>query len=86
MGRQDRSAPRVAAPGQPDSRPRLAALAINTADLLTSPDVERLTACGFPPCNRFLLRHGRRHWCSTRCDDRARATRTYARRTPTGDE
>jgi predicted RNA-binding Zn ribbon-like protein len=59
----------------------LAALAADIADLLTGPDAERLTACGSPPCNRFLLRHGRRHWCSTRCGDRARAARAYARRT-----
>ncbi|MFE0178880.1 CGNR zinc finger domain-containing protein [Streptomyces sp. NPDC059002] len=58
----------------------LATLATDTADLLTSPDAERLTACGSPPCNRYLLRHGRRHWCSTRCGDRARAARAYARR------
>jgi predicted RNA-binding Zn ribbon-like protein len=59
----------------------LAALAANAADLLTGPDAERLTQCGSPPCNRYLLRHGRRHWCSTRCGDRARAARAYARRT-----
>ncbi|MDK1347780.1 ABATE domain-containing protein [Streptomyces sp. 378] len=59
----------------------LATLAADAADLLTSPEAERLTACGSPPCNRFLLRHGRRHWCSTRCGDRARAARAYARRT-----
>ncbi|GAA5071801.1 CGNR zinc finger domain-containing protein [Nocardia iowensis] len=59
----------------------LASLAANAADLLTGPDAERLTACGSPPCNRYLLRHGRRHWCSTRCGDRARAARAYARRT-----
>ncbi|MFF9771757.1 ABATE domain-containing protein [Streptomyces sp. NPDC014636] len=59
----------------------LAALAADAADLLTGPDAERLTACGSPPCNRYLLRHGRRHWCSTRCGDRARAARAYARRT-----
>ncbi|MFC8198982.1 CGNR zinc finger domain-containing protein [Streptomyces sp. NPDC060006] len=58
----------------------LATLAANAADLLTGPDAERLTACGSPPCNRYLLRHGRRHWCSTRCGDRARAARAYARR------
>ncbi|MGW0610671.1 CGNR zinc finger domain-containing protein [Streptomyces sp. NPDC002788] len=61
----------------------LATLAADAADLLTSPDAERLTACGSPPCNRYLLRHGRRHWCSTRCGDRARAARAYARRTRT---
>jgi len=62
----------------------LATLAANAADLLTGPDLERLTACGSPPCNRYLLRHGRRHWCSTRCGDRARAARAYARRTDGG--
>ncbi|MEU7070105.1 CGNR zinc finger domain-containing protein [Streptomyces narbonensis] len=61
----------------------LAALAANAADLLTSPDAERLTACGSPPCTRYLLRHGRRQWCSVRCGDRARAARAYARRTHT---
>ncbi|GAA3956532.1 hypothetical protein GCM10023085_43860 [Actinomadura viridis] len=59
----------------------LATLAANAADLLTGPDAERLTTCGSAPCNRYLLRHGRRHWCSTRCGDRARAARAYARRT-----
>ncbi|TYB51136.1 hypothetical protein FXF51_54180 [Nonomuraea sp. PA05] len=59
----------------------LATLAASTADLLTGPDADRLTNCGSAPCNRYLLRHGRRHWCSTRCGDRARAARAYARRT-----
>lgn len=59
----------------------LATLAASAADLLTSPDAERLTACQSSPCNRYLLRHGRRQWCSTRCGDRARAARAYARRT-----
>ncbi|MDT9691069.1 ABATE domain-containing protein [Streptomyces sp. P9(2023)] len=59
----------------------LATLAADTADLLTSPDADRLTSCGSTPCSRYLLRHGRRHWCSTRCGDRARAARAYARRT-----
>ncbi|MFI6033506.1 ABATE domain-containing protein [Streptomyces sp. NPDC051315] len=59
----------------------LATLATDAADLLTSAEAERLTDCGSPPCNRYLLRHGRRHWCSTRCGDRARAARAYARRT-----
>ncbi|MGW3952642.1 ABATE domain-containing protein [Streptomyces sp. NPDC004752] len=62
----------------------LAALAADAADLLTSPDAERLTTCGSAPCNRYLLRYGRRHWCSTRCGDRARAARSYARRTKPG--
>ncbi|KIE27382.1 hypothetical protein LK08_08355 [Streptomyces sp. MUSC 125] len=59
----------------------LAVLAADAAELLTGADAARLTACGSPPCNRYLLRHGRRHWCSTRCGDRARAARAYARRT-----
>ncbi|MFI2780280.1 CGNR zinc finger domain-containing protein [Streptomyces sp. ALB3] len=63
----------------------LAAIAADAADLLTSPDAARLTACASPPCNRFLLKHGRRQWCSTRCGDRARAARAYARRTTMDD-
>ncbi|MES4909295.1 MULTISPECIES: ABATE domain-containing protein [unclassified Streptomyces] len=59
----------------------LATLAANAADLLTGPDADRLTNCGSAPCNRYLLRHGRRQWCSTRCGDRVRAARAYARRT-----
>ncbi|MGW1491249.1 CGNR zinc finger domain-containing protein [Streptomyces sp. NBC_00191] len=59
----------------------LATLAADASDLLTGPDADRLTACGSAPCNRYLLRYGRRHWCSTRCGDRARAARAYARRT-----
>ncbi|MFD4536973.1 CGNR zinc finger domain-containing protein [Kitasatospora sp. NPDC058397] len=59
----------------------LATLAADAADLLTGPEAARLTACGSTPCTRYLLRHGRRHWCSTRCGDRARAARAYARRT-----
>ncbi|MFF5788444.1 ABATE domain-containing protein [Streptomyces sp. NPDC012693] len=59
----------------------LATLAADAADLLTSPDADILAACGSAPCDRFLLRtHGRRHWCSTRCGDRVRAARAYARR------
>ncbi|KAF4408529.1 ABATE domain-containing protein [Streptomyces lycii] len=62
----------------------LAVIAADAADLLTAPAAAaRLTACASPPCNRFLLKHGRRQWCSTRCGDRARAARAYARRTAT---
>lgn len=54
----------------------LATLAADAADLLTSQDAGLIAACGSAPCDRFLLRtHGRRHWCSTRCGDRARAAR-----------
>lgn len=62
----------------------LATLAADAADLLTGPDADILAACGSAPCDRFLLRtHGRRHWCSTRCGDRVRAARAYARRSGT---
>ncbi|MGW3158320.1 ABATE domain-containing protein [Streptomyces sp. NPDC001089] len=64
----------------------LAALAADAADLLTGPDADILAACGSAPCDRFLLRtHGRRQWCSTRCGDRARAARAYARRSGASD-
>jgi predicted RNA-binding Zn ribbon-like protein len=64
----------------------LATLAADAADLLTGPDADILAACGSAPCDRFLLRtHGRRHWCSTRCGDRARAARAYARRSGSSD-
>ncbi|MFF7364228.1 ABATE domain-containing protein [Streptomyces sp. NPDC008125] len=59
----------------------LAVLAADAADLLTGSDAERLAACDSAPCRRYLLRtHARRHWCSVRCGDRARAARAYARR------
>ncbi|MEQ8148287.1 CGNR zinc finger domain-containing protein [Streptomyces sp. OP7] len=62
----------------------LAVLSADAADLLAGPDSDRLATCGSAPCNRFLLRtHGRRHWCSTRCGDRARAARAQARRSAT---
>lgn len=64
----------------------LATLAADAADLLTGPDADILAACGSAPCDRFLLRtHGRRHWCSTRCGDRVRAARAYARRSGASD-
>ncbi|GAA4609161.1 CGNR zinc finger domain-containing protein [Actinoplanes octamycinicus] len=59
----------------------LGVLAADVADLLTSADASRLAACDSHPCVRFLLRSGRRQWCSIRCGDRARAARAYARRT-----
>lgn len=58
----------------------LAVLAADAVELLTGEDASRLAACGSPPCNRYFLRSGRRQWCSTRCGDRARAARAYARR------
>jgi predicted RNA-binding Zn ribbon-like protein len=58
-------------------RARIAADAIA---LVTGPEAADLRACEAPGCVRLLLRdHPRRHWCSTRCGDRVRARRYYAR-------
>ncbi|MFK4085508.1 CGNR zinc finger domain-containing protein [Kribbella sp. NPDC020789] len=62
----------------------LATIAASAADLLTSPAADALALCSSPPCNRYFLRQGRRQWCSTRCGDRVRAARAYARRSQTG--
>ncbi|MEU0938617.1 MULTISPECIES: ABATE domain-containing protein [unclassified Embleya] len=60
----------------------IAILAADAADLITGADAERLAPCGAPSCRRFLVRtHASRQWCSTRCGDRVRAARAYARRT-----
>jgi predicted RNA-binding Zn ribbon-like protein len=57
-----------------------ALLAADAIDLVTGPDHARLLACAAPGCVRLLLRdHPRRHWCSTRCGDRVRASRYYHR-------
>jgi predicted RNA-binding Zn ribbon-like protein len=57
-----------------------ALLAADAIDLVTGPDHADLLACGAPGCVRLLLRdHPRRQWCSTRCGDRVRARRYYAR-------
>ncbi|MCX4746358.1 ABATE domain-containing protein [Kitasatospora sp. NBC_01287] len=59
----------------------MAVIAADAAELLTGPDAERLASCGGSPCTRYLVRtHAARHWCSTRCGDRVRAARAYARR------
>jgi predicted RNA-binding Zn ribbon-like protein len=59
----------------------MAALAADAAELLTGADAGLLTVCGAADCTRVLLRtHASRHWCSTRCGDRVRAARAYARK------
>lgn len=59
----------------------MAQLADDAAALLTGPEAGLLVHCEASSCNRFLLRtHARRQWCSTRCGDRVRAARSYARR------
>lgn len=59
----------------------MALIAEDAATLLTGSDASRVARCEAPPCDRFLLRtHARRQWCSTRCGDRVRAARSYARK------
>ncbi|ALG27862.1 hypothetical protein AOZ07_01830 [Glutamicibacter halophytocola] len=59
----------------------LAALAEDAASLLSGDEADQLSQCEAEPCTRFFLRtHGRRQWCSTRCGDRVRAARSYARK------
>ncbi len=59
----------------------LARLAADAIELVAGADAPALVECGAPDCIRFLVRnHGKRQWCSTRCGDRVRAARHYARR------
>lgn len=59
----------------------MAQIAEDAAALLTGEMAGSLAQCAAAPCDRFLLRtHARRHWCSTRCGDRVRASRAYARK------
>lgn len=59
----------------------MSVIAEDTASLLAGDEAPLLTRCEAEPCTRFLLRtHGRRQWCSTRCGDRVRAARAYARK------
>lgn len=63
----------------------MSALAADVVRLVTGPGGALLTACTATSCSRYFLRtHGRRHWCSTRCGNRVRAARAYARRDPGG--
>lgn len=58
-------------------------IAEDAAALLTGESASLISRCGATPCDRFLLRtHARRYWCCTRCGDRVRAARAYARRSP----
>ncbi len=59
----------------------LGRLAADAIDLVAGSQREALLACAAPGCARLLLRsHPRRVWCSTRCGNRVRARRYYARR------
>lgn len=59
----------------------LAALAADATALLAGPHAERLAQCEAHNCIRMFIRtHAARHVCSTRCGDRVRAARHYARK------
>lgn len=59
----------------------MSVIAEDAAALLAGDDADLLARCQAEPCSRFLLKtHGRRQWCSTRCGDRVRAARSYARK------
>jgi predicted RNA-binding Zn ribbon-like protein len=61
----------------------MAGLAEDAMNLVTSPAAATLHACGAHGCIRWYLRtHAARQWCSTRCGDRVRAARHYARHHP----
>lgn len=80
--RWDPSGPRRmrSAAGATDVQRALAALAEDAIGLV-SERRDDLIACEAPGCVRLLLKdHPRRHWCSTRCGDRVRASRYYRRR------
>lgn len=59
----------------------MALIAEDAATLLTGDDASKLALCEADGCEWFFLRtHARRQWCSTRCGDRTRAARAYARK------
>ncbi|MGJ9403316.1 CGNR zinc finger domain-containing protein [Arthrobacter sp. KK5.5] len=59
----------------------MAVIAEDAVALLTGEQAALVTRCEATSCDRFLLRtHARRQWCSTRCGDRVRAARAYARK------
>jgi predicted RNA-binding Zn ribbon-like protein len=60
-----------------------ALLAVDAIELVSGAEHADLRACSAPGCVRVLLKdHPRRHWCSTRCGDRVRASRYYHRHHP----
>ncbi len=61
----------------------LARLADDALALLTASGGPEPAPCGAHGCIRWFLRtHAARQWCSTRCGDRVRAARHYARHHP----
>lgn len=65
----------------------MAVIAEDAVGLLTGELAGQVSRCEATSCDRFLLRtHARRQWCSTRCGDRVRAARAYARKHGRGSE
>ena len=61
--------------------PALAALAADAGELLAGPHAAQLARCSAHRCIRMFIRtHAARQVCSTRCGDRVRAARHYAKR------
>lgn len=59
----------------------MAMIAEDAASLLSGDEASQLAFCEAGSCQRFFVRtHARRQWCSTRCGDRVRAARSYARK------
>ncbi|GAA2266435.1 MULTISPECIES: CGNR zinc finger domain-containing protein [Kitasatospora] len=82
---EDRPRRRAVATGGDQVARALSGLAEDALGLLCGSDAQTLAACPADGCVRLLLRsHGRRQWCSTRCGDRVRAARHYARRRTAG--
>ncbi|WP_411733575.1 CGNR zinc finger domain-containing protein [Paeniglutamicibacter sp.] len=59
----------------------MAQIAEDASALLTGSQAGLIARCEAASCDRYFLRtHARRCWCSTRCGDRVRASRAYARK------
>lgn len=59
----------------------MALISDDAAEILTGEQQDLVAQCESEPCDRFYVRtHARRRWCSTRCGDRVRAARAYARK------
>lgn len=55
-------------------------IAADAVELALGADRDRLAVCAAPSCGRYFVRtHARRSWCSTRCGNRVRAARAYAK-------
>lgn len=71
----------VAPDGAPAGSQALGWMARDTVLLLTGPSKDSVRACAAPGCLLFYVQtHGGRAWCSTRCSNRVRSARMYARR------